>query len=113
MTEDHRVEQVVSLLESGDTRAIGPLLIEGHASLRDDFRVSCPELDLVVDTAVSAGALGARMTGGGFGGSAIVLVEEGDVPAVTKAVEEAFAAAGFTTPRVFEAVPSAGARRVR
>ncbi|MFI1958826.1 galactokinase [Streptomyces althioticus] len=113
VTEDHRVEQVVSLLESGDTRAIGPLLVEGHASLRDDFRVSCPELDLVVDTAVSAGALGARMTGGGFGGSAIVLVEEGDVLAVTKAVEDAFAAAGYKTPRVFEAVPSAGARRVR
>lgn len=113
VTEDHRVEQVVSLLESGDTRAIGPLLVEGHASLRDDFRVSCPELDLVVDTAVSAGALGARMTGGGFGGSAIVLAEEADVPAITKAVEEAFASAGHKTPRVFEAVPSAGARRVR
>ncbi|MFI1419471.1 galactokinase [Streptomyces sp. NPDC020731] len=112
VTEDERVERVVSLLEAGDTRAIGPVLVEGHASLRDDFRVSCPELDLVVDTAVAAGALGARMTGGGFGGSAIVLAEEADVPAVTKAVEEAFAAAGFTAPRVFGAVPAAGARRV-
>ncbi|MFF8032386.1 galactokinase [Streptomyces sp. NPDC016626] len=113
VTEDERVERVVSLLEAGDTRAIGPVLVEGHASLRDDFRVSCPELDLVVDTAVAAGALGARMTGGGFGGSAIVLAEEPDVPAVTKAVEEAFAAAGLKTPRVFEAVPAAGARRLR
>ncbi|CAL9526838.1 galactokinase [Streptomyces sp. enrichment culture] len=113
VTEDARVERVVALLEAGDTRAIGPVLVEGHASLRDDFRVSCPELDLVVDTAVDAGALGARMTGGGFGGSAIVLTEEGDVPAVTKAVEEAFATAGHTAPRIFEAVPSAGARRVR
>ncbi|MEU1853586.1 galactokinase [Streptomyces sp. NPDC019990] len=113
VTEDQRVERVVSLLESGgDTRAIGPILVEGHASLRDDFRISCPELDLVVDTALASGALGARMTGGGFGGSAIVLAEEGDVDAITKAVTEAFAAAGFTTPRVFEAVPSAGARRV-
>ncbi|MEV5428591.1 galactokinase [Streptomyces sp. NPDC052701] len=112
VTEDERVERVVSLLESGDTRAIGPVLVEGHVSLRDDFRISCPELDLVVDTALSAGALGARMTGGGFGGSAIVLAEESDVPAITKAVEEAFAAAGFTAPRVFEAVPSAGARRI-
>ncbi|MEU5308949.1 galactokinase [Streptomyces sp. NPDC021562] len=111
VTEDHRVERVVALLEAGDTRAIGPVLTEGHASLRDDFRVSCPELDLVVEAANAAGALGARMTGGGFGGSAIVLAETADVDTVTKAVEEAFAAAGFKAPRVFEAVPSAGARK--
>ncbi|MFJ3755533.1 galactokinase [Streptomyces sp. NPDC090080] len=111
VTEDHRVERVVALLEAGDTRAIGPVLTEGHASLRDDFRISCPELDLVVDTALASGALGARMTGGGFGGSAIVLAEASDVDTITKAVEEAFAAAGFTAPRTFEAVPSAGARR--
>ncbi|MFC1228292.1 MULTISPECIES: galactokinase [Streptomyces] len=113
VTEDARVDRVVTLLEAGETRAIGPVLTAGHASLRDDFRVSCPELDLVVDTAVAAGALGARMTGGGFGGSAIVLAEETDVDAVTEAVENAFAAAGLKTPRVFGAVPSAGARRVR
>ncbi|MFJ2234634.1 galactokinase [Streptomyces sp. NPDC087859] len=112
VTEDERVERVVKLLESGDTRAIGPVLVEGHASLRDDFRISCPELDLVVDTALASGALGARMTGGGFGGSAIVLADVADVDSITKAVEEAFAAAGFTAPRVFEAVPSPGARRL-
>ncbi|MDX3321232.1 MULTISPECIES: galactokinase [Streptomyces] len=112
VTEDERVERVVALLESGDTRAIGAVLVEGHASLRDDFRISCPELDLVVDTALASGALGARMTGGGFGGSAIVLVEAAGVDAVTKAVEDAFAAAGLKAPRVFEAVPSAGARRL-
>ncbi|MCX5265388.1 galactokinase [Streptomyces sp. NBC_00199] len=112
VTEDERVERVVRLLESGDTRAVGPVLTEGHASLRDDFRVSCPELDLVVETAVAAGALGARMTGGGFGGSAIVLADAADVDTLTKAVEEAFAAAGHKAPRVFEAVPSAGARRL-
>ncbi|GAA3835842.1 galactokinase [Streptomyces phyllanthi] len=112
VTENERVERVVSLLESGDTRAIGPVLVEGHASLRDDFRISCPELDLVVDTALAAGALGARMTGGGFGGSAIVLVDAADTDTITKAVEEAFATAGFTAPRVFTGVPSAGARRV-
>ncbi|WP_370444138.1 galactokinase, partial [Streptomyces sp. Root264] len=88
VTEDERVERVVRLLESGDTRAVGPVLTEGHASLRDDFRVSCPELDLVVETAVAAGALGARMTGGGFGGSAIVLADAADVDTLTKAVEE-------------------------
>lgn len=112
VTENERVERVVSLLEAGDTRAIGPVLVEGHASLRDDFRISCPELDLVVDTALGAGAVGARMTGGGFGGSAIVLIESADEETVTKAVEEAFAAAGYTAPRVFAAVPAAGARRL-
>jgi galactokinase len=114
VTEDHRVERVVELLKSGgDTRAIGPILTEGHASLRDDFKVSCPELDLVVEAAVEAGALGARMTGGGFGGSAIVLVEAEAAERVGKAVEEAFGAAGYTSPRVFAAVPSAGARRLK
>ncbi|KMS81591.1 galactokinase [Streptomyces leeuwenhoekii] len=112
VTEDERVERVVSLLESGRTREIGPVLTEGHVSLRDDFRISCPELDLVVDTALAEGALGARMTGGGFGGSAIVLARAADVETLTKAVQEAFARAGFTAPRVFEAVPSAGARRL-
>ncbi|MFJ6563999.1 galactokinase [Streptomyces sp. NPDC091412] len=112
VTEDERAERVVSLLESGDIRSIGPILTEGHASLRDDFRVSCPELDLVVDAALASGALGARMTGGGFGGSAIVLTDTSDVPALTKAMEEAFTKAAHTIPRVFEAVPSAGARRL-
>ncbi len=113
VTENHRVEQVISLLDAGDVRAIGPVLVEGHVSLRDDFRVSCPELDLVVDAAVAAGALGARMTGGGFGGSAIVLVEESAADQIAKSVVEAFAARGLTEPRVFTAVASAGARRVR
>ncbi|MFD4970195.1 galactokinase [Streptomyces sp. NPDC058424] len=112
VTENGRAERVVSLLESGDIRSIGPILTEGHASLRDDFRVSCPELDLVVDTALASGALGARMTGGGFGGSAIVLAESSDVPALTKAIEQSFTDASHGTPRVFEAVPSAGVRRL-
>ncbi|MGW1027267.1 galactokinase [Streptomyces sp. NPDC002577] len=113
VSDDHRVDQVIALLDAGDVRAIGPVLTEGHASLRDDLRISCPELDLAVDTANAAGALGARMTGGGFGGSAIVLVETADAETVTKSVVEAFAAAGYTAPRVFPAVPSAGARRIR
>ncbi|MFR9790750.1 galactokinase [Streptomyces sp. MB22_4] len=112
VTEDERVERTVALLRAGDPRAIGPILTEGHASLRDDFRISCPELDLVVDTALAHGALGSRMTGGGFGGSALILTESSEVPPLTKALEEAFTAAAFTAPRVFEAVPSAGARRL-
>ncbi|MFE4547741.1 galactokinase [Streptomyces sp. NPDC056785] len=113
VSDDHRVDRVVALLDAGDVRAIGPVLTEGHASLRDDLRISCEELDLAVATANAAGALGARMTGGGFGGSAIVLVESADVDSVGKAVAEAFAEAGYTAPRVFPAVPSAGARRLR
>lgn len=112
VSDDHRVEQVIGLLDAGDVRAIGPVLTEGHASLRDDLRISCDELDLVVSAANAAGAIGTRMTGGGFGGSAIVLVEEVDADPVTKSILEAFSTAGFTTPRVFPAVPSAGARRV-
>ncbi|MFI7318666.1 galactokinase [Streptomyces venezuelae] len=111
VSDNHRVEQVINLLDSGDVRATGPVLTEGHVSLRDDLRISCPELDLVVTSANAAGALGARMTGGGFGGSAVVLVESADEDTVTKSVLEAFAAAGFTAPRVFPAEASAGARR--
>ncbi|WP_353943068.1 galactokinase [Streptomyces sp. HUAS MG91] len=112
VSDDHRVERVIELLDAGDVRAIGPVLNEGHVSLRDDLRISCPELDLVVSTAVASGAVGARMTGGGFGGSAVVLVEDGDAEAVTKSVLAAFEGAGYTAPRVFAAVPSAGARRL-
>lgn len=110
--DNQRVEQVIALLDAGDVRAAGPVLTAGHVSLRDDLRVSCVELDLVVEAANAAGALGARMTGGGFGGSAIVLVEEARADAVTKSVLDAFTAAGYGTPGVFPAVPSAGARRL-
>ncbi|WP_066948498.1 galactokinase [Streptomyces lushanensis] len=112
VSDDHRVERTIALLDADDLRAVGPVLTEGHASLRDDLRVSCPELDLAVTTAVTSGALGARMTGGGFGGSAVVLAEEPDTEAVTEAITEAFAASGFTPPRVFPAAPSTGARRL-
>jgi galactokinase len=112
VTENRRVDQVVALAEAGDFRAIGPVLMEGHRSLRDDFRVSCPELDLVVEAASGAGALGARMTGGGFGGSAVVLVDAAAADEVAEAVSTAFAGRGFRAPRLFTAVPSAGARRL-
>ncbi|MEV6245833.1 galactokinase [Streptomyces sp. NPDC051742] len=112
VTDNARVERTIALLDAGDTRAVGPVLTEGHASLRDDLRVSCPELDLVVEAANAAGALGARMTGGGFGGSAVVLVDSDRADAVAAAVGKAFAEAGYAAPGVFPAVPSAGARRV-
>ncbi|WP_405854203.1 galactokinase [Streptomyces sp. NBC_00090] len=112
VTDNARVERVIALLDAGDTRAVGPVLTEGHASLRDDLRVSCAELDLVVEAANAAGALGARMTGGGFGGSAVVLVATDRAEAVSVAVEKAFAEAGYAAPGIFPAVPSAGARRL-
>jgi galactokinase len=107
VTENQRVEEVLALCDAGRVREIGPVLTAGHVSLRDDFQVSCPELDLVVDTALAAGALGARMTGGGFGGSAIVLLEAGDLERVTDAV-----AAALPQSRHFTISPSAGARRL-
>ncbi|QXE39313.1 galactokinase [Streptomyces sp. GMY02] len=112
VSDDHRVERTIALLDAGDLRAAGPVLTEGHASLRDDLRVSCPELDLTVTTALAAGALGARMTGGGFGGSAIVLTEEPAADQIAKSITEAFESASFTPPRIFPATPSTGARRL-
>ena len=108
VTENGRVLEVVAALRAGDVRGIGPALTASHASLRDDYEVSCPELDLAVAAALEAGALGARMTGGGFGGSAIALVETVSLPQVRAAVLEAFAAAGMTEPGFLDAVPAAG-----
>ncbi|MGW4777816.1 galactokinase [Streptomyces filamentosus] len=112
VSDNDRVARTIALLDAGATREVGPLLTEGHASLRDDLRVSCAELDLVVETANAAGALGARMTGGGFGGSAVVLVDADRAAPVAAAVRSAFADAGYAEPGVFPAVPSAGARRL-
>ena len=112
VTENERVLQVVRLLRAGDVRATGPLLTASHASMRDDYEISVPQLDTAVEVAIGTGALGARMTGGGFGGSAIALVPEADLAPVTAAVDKAFAAAGWPEPRTFVAVPSDGARRL-
>ncbi|MBV9650962.1 MAG: galactokinase [Pseudonocardiales bacterium] len=86
VSEITRVQEVVALLDAGRVGDIGPLLNASHASLRDDLDVSSPELDDVVDTACAAGALGARMTGGGFGGSALILVEQHTAATVASAV---------------------------
>jgi galactokinase len=113
VTENARVLEVVAALSGdADPRAIGPILTAGHASLRDDFEISVPALDDIVETAVAAGAHGARMVGGGFGGSAIALVDSDAVDAVTAAVGQRFTAAGRAAPRTFVTVPSAGARRL-
>lgn len=111
VTENQRVLDTVATLRAEGPRAIGALLDASHASMRDDFEISVPELDLAVDTARASGAIGARMTGGGFGGAAIALLDQELVPAVTAAVEAAFARAGFTPPHIFTVRPSEGARR--
>ncbi len=93
-----RVRRVALLLEEGRTAEVGPLLTSAHVSLRDDYEVSCPELDVAVDAACDAGALGARMVGGGFGGSAIALVPHAHVQEIADAVAAAFGARGFAAP---------------
>jgi galactokinase len=111
VTENQRVLDTVHTLNESGPRAIGALLSASHASMRDDFEISVPELDTAVEAALAAGAVGARMTGGGFGGAAIALVDRAEREAVTAAVDAAFAAAGYTAPHVFPVTPSAGAAR--
>ncbi len=113
VTENNRVLVTAQLLREGDLTATGPLLTASHESLRDDFEVSWPAADATVAAALEAGACGARMTGGGFGGSVIALVPAERDEAVRAAVGEAFAQRGWTEPGFSDAVPSAGARRIR
>ncbi|MEY2951686.1 MAG: hypothetical protein RL622_763, partial [Actinomycetota bacterium] len=88
---------------------VGELINQSHASLRDDYTVSCPELDAAVDASLAAGALGARMVGGGFGGSAIALIQASKTTETIRAVEKAFADKKFKAPRFFTSLPSQGA----
>ena len=113
VTEDRRVLDAVDALRARDWGRLGALMDESHSSLRDDYEVSCAELDVAVEQARSAGAAGARMTGGGFGGSAVALVPVGAVAAVRDAARAGFAARGWAEPRVLEVAPSAGPRRDR
>jgi galactokinase len=108
-----RVRRAVAALRAGDWAGLGQEMTASHASLRDDYEVSCAELDVAVEAALRAGAIGARMTGGGFGGSAIALVPRTAVDDVTATVQAAFAEQGFTAPDVSPAEPGSGAARVR
>ncbi len=110
ISENARVAATVDAVRSADWSGVGGLLTESHASMRDDFAISCPELDLAVETSLGAGALGARMTGGGFGGSAIALVAADRVDHVRTAVDSAYERAGFGRPQHLDAPPSAPAR---
>ena len=111
VTEIARVRAAVVALEAGDLDEVGRLFDASHASLRDDYEVSCAELDVSVEAARSAGALGARMTGGGFGGSSIALLPADAVDAAEAAVLAAFAEQGWDKPRCFVVTAGDSAHR--
>jgi galactokinase len=112
VSEDRRVLDVTELLRAGELGRVGPLLTASHVSLRDDFEVSWPEADVTVEAAIEAGALGARMTGGGFGGSVIALAPAGAAVVVADVVAGTFARRGWRAPAITPAQPSQGASRV-
>ncbi len=109
LTESARVRAAVNAVHRGAWPQLGTIFTASHESLRDDFQVSCPELDVAVESALEAGALGARMTGGGFGGSIIALVPLESVAAVRERVEAGYEAHGWTRPESFVVHAAAGA----
>ena len=109
VTEIQRVKDAVTALRTNDFVTLGHLINESHNSLRDDYTVSCVELDEAVDASRRAGALGARMVGGGFGGSAIALIKADQIESTKDAIRSAYAAKNFKAPRFFTSLPSAGA----
>ncbi len=113
VSENRRVLDTAELLRAGQLRQVGPLLTASHASLRDDFQVSWPEADAAVEAAIKAGAPGARMTGGGFGGSVIALAPSEAAAAVCDAVADTFARRGWRAPAITPTQPSPGAARLR
>ena len=112
VTEDERVLASVRALDHGDFATLGGLMTASHASMRDDYEITVATVDLAVEVALAEGALGARMTGGGFGGCVLALTPVDRVEALGAAVVEAFARAGYQPPVVFVGHPSAGARRI-
>ena len=113
VTENDRVTQTVDLLREGQLSKIGDLLVASHRSLQYNYEVSCAELDQAVDSALAGGAVGARMTGGGFGGSVIALAPTELVETVIAQVKADFADRGFTAPLPRIVAPADGARRDR
>ena len=103
----------MTALETKNFQELGLLLNASHASLRDDYDVSCPELNAAVNASRSAGALGARMVGGGFGGSAIALIKASHTQEVIKAIEKEFKKNSFKAPRFFTSLPSQGAEIIQ
>jgi len=111
ITENERVLEAVKALKASDMPRLGELLLESHASMRDDFEISIEELDTAVEVAMRVGAIGSRMTGGGFGGAAIALIESSKLAELSTQCKKTFAEKGFAEPNVFAVNPSQGARR--
>lgn len=112
VTENARTLAAVEALTAGDLHRMGKLMSESHVSLRDDYQVSCEELDVAVDVAsAEAGVYGSRMTGGGFGGSTVSLVDTAAIERVSRVVKAAFAARGWNEPELFASQACEGARR--
>jgi galactokinase len=111
IAENRRVLAAAELLRAGDQAGIGALLTASHRSLREEFEVSWPQADAAVEAATGAGAAGARMTGGGFGGSVVALVPAARAGPVRRAVTGRFARHRWPSPRYLDAVPSGAARR--
>lgn len=109
--ENQRVQLAAAALQVGALNEFGELMNQSHTSMRDDFEISTPELDLAVEVARREGAVGSRMTGGGFGGAAIALIESALIPQLAAALTREFENAGFKQPEVFEVVPASGAGR--
>lgn len=112
VTENARVLEAVEALKNGDFDRFGGLMYASHRSMRDDFEMSIPEIDLCVELAERLGAPGARLTGGGFGGCAIALVPSGDVGKFEARIREAFEGCGYKEPAFYEFLPAAGAEVV-
>lgn len=109
--ENVRVQEAASALREADLQAFGLLMGRSHAGLRDMYEVSCPELDLIVETATATpGVLGARMTGAGFGGCAVVLLEEAAVDEVSTRIREAFTGMKWKAPQFYSTTAATGVR---
>jgi galactokinase len=113
ITEDARVESFVDAAARADLSSMGTLLIESHRSLQNDYEVSCPELDFLVDTAIAIeGVSGARMTGGGFGGSVVVMLHPETQAAFEQRIRPAYHKRFGVVPEIYPCRPSAGAAQV-
>jgi galactokinase len=113
ITEDQRVLDSVAALEEGDLERFGTLMIASHASLRNDYEVSCRELDIMVDLASRIpGCLGARMTGGGFGGCTVNLVSVAAVSNFRNTIRESYCRETGLTPKIYISAPTDGAREI-
>jgi galactokinase len=113
LTDNQRVLDVVAALRDSDFAAIGQMFNASQASMRDDFEITTPHIDLIAETAVAAGALGARMTGGGFGGCVIALAPEAKSAHIADAIQAAVADAGYNAPTIVRTRAGGGATLLR